>query len=545
MRKPTSDVSAYLEIQEPVLMKMLSQVTNKTLRIDILYFLVTGMFSVIKGHVDYFMERNKWNLIIGYINELLDLIEANVPINEKRQGKIHIFRFFESANRELHTAFQRLPPQDVEYIKRLHDEHKLLHLGERVLNFYRNRKDDTAVAKTALILLSHLYAKHNSIYRKMHALIENRPAEEKKQYYILSPEETQGKIADLVKAVFEEGYSRSYRIQATLYQIYHHAIHNRFYTARDQMSQSQISEKINKQEEDIQILYNRAIVQIGLSAFRIGLVEECFDITKEIANYGRLKELLAQKVKSNGTEKQIRKEKLRFTPTHLQIDCELVDFAHMTCAMLLEIPNISRNELHMDRNIISRPFRKLIDSADNTLFNGPPEQPRDYIVSATRALYHGEWRKAVELLFGATKMWKLIPEYDEVKKVLTIKIKEVAFKVLMFRNSRFYDSYSIKDLGDLFDLSENDIKILTSKLIIKEKFNVKIKQENNVVQINEKPLNQIQSLVDLTKDFVIEIKKNWESTLHQQSNNSKKDDQGNARSNSMLNSDKNVQNNKR
>jgi len=165
--------------------------------------------------------------------------------------------------------------------------------------------------------------------------------------------------------------------------------------------------------------------------------------------------------------------------------------------MLLEIPNISRNELYIERNIISRPYRKLIDSADKTLFNGPPEQSREFIVYASRSLFHGEWRMAVDYLFGAAKMWKLIPEYDEVKKVLTNKIKEVAFKVLMFRNSKFYESYSITDLGDLFDLSEPDVKTFVSKLIVREKLNVSIKKQENIVQINEAPLNEMQSLANV------------------------------------------------
>jgi translation initiation factor 3 subunit C len=509
MKKQTTDTAQYEDFQEPVLLKMLAEVKNKTLRIDALYFLITGMFSIVKGHVDYFMERNRWNNVVTYINEVMDLLEEKVEISEKRKGKIHIYKFFESAHKELHTSFQRLQPQNVEYVKRLHDEHKLLILGERVLKHYKEKDDDLNIAKTSLILLNHLYAKHNSVYRKMQKLLESRPESERAQFYVLSPEKTEAKINELVKNVYNEGYSRNFRIQATLYQIYHHAIHNRFYTARDQMSTAQLSEKINKQEEDIQILYNRTIVQIGLSAFRIGHVDECFDITKEIANYGKLKDLLAQSVKSNSTEKQILKEKKRFIPAHLQIDCELVDFTHMVCAMLLEIPNISRNELYIERNIISRPYRKLIDSADKTLFNGPPEQSRDFIIYASRALFHGEWRKAVEHLFGATKMWKLIPEFDEVKKVLTNKIKEVAFKVLMFRNSRFYDSYSISDLGDLFDLKDEEIKTLVSKLIVREKLNVSIKKQENIVQINEAPLNEMQSLANvLTQKMKVVIDHN-------------------------------------
>ena len=486
-----------VEIQNLILNKMLKEVSDKKVRVNVLYFLITSTFSVVKGHLDYYLDREKWVNVISYINELMDLLAEKVEINEKRKDKMHIYKFFESAHKELHTAFQRISPQNIQYIKRLQDEHKLLYLGERVLQYYKDKKEDTHIAKTSLILLNHLYAKHNSLYKKMQKIVEKKSEEEKKKFYIPDPEKTEGKIDELVKNVFEEGYTRSYRIQATLYKIYHHAIHNRFYTARNLMSTSQISEKINKQDENIQILYNRTIVQIGLSAFRIGLFKECFDISKEIANYGHLKELLAQTIKSKTIEKQIRKEKQRFVPYHLHIDFELFDFTHMVCAMLLEIPNISRNELYIKRHIISRPFRKLIDSADNALFNGPPEQQRDYIVYASRSLYHGEWRKALDYLFAANKVWKLIPEFEEVQKVLMKEVKEVAFKVLMFKNSKCYESYSISDLGNLFEMEEEEVKRLVSKLIVRERFNISVKKEENVVQINETPLNEVQSLANV------------------------------------------------
>mmetsp|Transcript_1179 Transcript_1179/g.1183 ORF Transcript_1179/g.1183 Transcript_1179/m.1183 type:complete len:208 (-) Transcript_1179:62-685(-) len=165
--------------------------------------------------------------------------------------------------------------------------------------------------------------------------------------------------------------------------------------------------------------------------------------------------------------------------------------------MLLEIPNISRNELHIESSVISRPFRKLIDSSDKNLFNGPPEHSRDFVVYASRALFHGDWRKAVEYLFGATKMWKLIPEFEEVKYTLTNKIKEVGFKVLMFRSSRFYDSFSIKDLENLFELSEAQIKALVSKMIIRERFNIKIHEKENIVEIHEQPESQMKTLASV------------------------------------------------
>jgi len=56
---------------------------------------------------------------------------------------------------------------------------------------------------------------------------------------------------------------------------------------------SKISQIISKQQISNQILYNRAIVTVGLSAFRLGLFDECNEILIEVSQSPKLKESLA------------------------------------------------------------------------------------------------------------------------------------------------------------------------------------------------------------------------------------------------------------
>lgn len=64
-------------------------------------------------------------------------------------------------------------------------------------------------------------------------------------------------------------------MKAVLLQIYHHSLHNRLQEAKELVMKSRVSQIIAKQQIGNQVLYNRAFVQCGLAAFRLGLFEEC------------------------------------------------------------------------------------------------------------------------------------------------------------------------------------------------------------------------------------------------------------------------------
>lgn len=64
------------------------------------------------------------------------------------------------------------------------------------------------------------------------------------------------------------------RTRALLCSVYHHALHDRYYVARDKLLMSHIQDNIDKVDTKTMILYNRALVTIGLSAFREGLVQK-------------------------------------------------------------------------------------------------------------------------------------------------------------------------------------------------------------------------------------------------------------------------------
>lgn len=142
---------------------------------------------------------------------------------------------------------------------------------------------------------------------------------------------------------------------------------------------------------------------MGLCAFRHGFIKEAHQSLSEIQNTQRAKELLAQGTpprQMDKTAEQETKEKAMQVPYHMHINLELMECVYLICSMLLEIPNIACHEYDLRRRLLSRSFHYQLKFSEKSALIGPPENTREHVVAASRAMLKGDWQKCRDYIIN-------------------------------------------------------------------------------------------------------------------------------------------------
>ncbi|KAF2398254.1 hypothetical protein EJ06DRAFT_544028 [Trichodelitschia bisporula] len=328
----------------------------------------------------------------------------------------------------------------------------------------------------------------------------------------------------LVKALSNYLFAHSEGIQrarAMLHRTYWTALHDRPWEAKDLMLLSHLSETIPSFDIITQIHYNRTLVQVGLAFFRAGLIWESQTALQEICGSNRQKELLAQGVQvqrySSLTPEQERAERARQLPFHCHINIELLEACYLVVSMLLEIPLLAQIGTAPDqkRRVISKAFRRLLDYSERSVFQGPPENTRDHILQASKALSAGDYKKSAELI-NSIKIWDLMPKALEIRTMLTEKIKTTGLETYLLTYAPFYSTVNLATLSEMFDLSPRSVSSIVARMISHEELAAALDQVSGAI-IFRKGVNisRLQALsLTLSEKATVLIEAN-EKTLEQ------------------------------
>jgi translation initiation factor 3 subunit C len=532
------------------IMERLLEVANTPYqRIRVLLTIISTRFDVTTTSVQAYMSQESWRAAEREFSSLLQTLEDEPQYmvtevadewedDEKQPGpaageifKIpgNIVSLMERLDDELTRSLQQTDPHTAEYIERLGDEQLLytdivrsliyIETINKKLEKSENRQDN--INRTIIRRLEHIYFKPIQVVK----ILEEKSwaALPTSLNSALTPRGEFTEVAPLVQTLCNHLFENSegiIRARAMLCEIYFLALQDNYYRARDLALMSHLTENISSFDVSTQILFNRTLVQIGLCAFRAGLCYEAQGVLQEICGSGRQKELLAQGVimqrYSTVTPEQERLERQRQLPFHMHINLELLECVYLTCSMLLEIPLLAQTGSSPDirKRVISKTFRRMLEYTERQVFQGPPENTRDHVMQAAKALAQGDWKRCQELI-SKIAIWDLLgSDKDKIKEMLAEQIQEEGLRTYLFTYAPYYDTLSITTLSGMFELDAKKIAAVISKMISHEELAAALDQVNDAIVFRKGvELSRLQSQVITLSEKAMGILESNEKVL--------------------------------
>ncbi|KJH45330.1 PCI domain protein [Dictyocaulus viviparus] len=405
--------------------------------------------------LDILIAHPEVKLSVKFFEEEENLKDDTIPY--KIQGSL--LMTVQRLDSELTKILQNADCHSNDYIEKLRGEKDMCILIERTEKYVQERIhenifDVDEVCKVYMTRIEHLYYKYQDTYEG---------------------DEAVGDIMDrLCKKIYALDEEKRLRQRAMLCHVYWLALHDEWHRARDLMLMSHLQAIVDHSDTDTQayqlffhtshqsiialILYNRTICQLGLCAFRHGFIKEAHQGLSEIQNTQRAKELLAQAVTMRQHER----------------------------------------------------------TAEQSSLIGPPENTREHVVAASRAMLAGDWKKCRDYIVNDKmnqKVWNLFRNAESVKEMVVKRIQEESLRTYLLMYSTVYTTVSLKKLSTLFELDKKQVHSVISKMIIQEELSATLDEPTDCLMMHRVEPSRLQMIALNLTDKLQQLADNNEQIL--------------------------------
>lgn len=466
-----------------------------------------------------FMPLDQWKNSEVDVNALLDLLTTEEVAKEYQVSELgtvtddldiepvansqgikcifgSITSLIERLDDEFTRSLQNTDPHSLDYIERLKDENNVYQLilrGQLYLESttpveIRLTEQGESLARITCRRLEHIYYKPDQLIKANEKQAWEKLPSGLDSTIVSKNVSSCSELISGLSSFLSEQVHTIYKKKSLLFTVYYYAVNNKYEQAKNLFLGSQLYSQIHKADSSLQVMYNRALVQLGLSAFRSGFIEESHHILTEIANTQRLKELLGQGFSSKYPNQATTAEKQKLLPFHMHINLELFECVFMTSTFLLEIPAIAAandsSSKDSRRKTSIKSFKSKLEFYDKQYFTGPPESIKDHVVHASKALQKGDWSKSYELLLSI-KIWKLFPDNESLLAMMKNQLQVEGLRTYIFTYKSIYSKLSIAKLSTIFALDNKKVYQIIRKMIQNGDIRARFGDEEEIIVVEQ------------------------------------------------------------
>lgn len=276
----------------------------------------------------------------------------------------NLISVLEKLETELYKSLQYTDQNSKEYILRIKDEITFMVLCSKILDYYKSNADQSYKPRIYILILLHIYYKNEEQLKRIgEKLINENINDEYLKLLANNPEKFMNDISILLYTNPEE----KSKLKSALLLITSFCIMNRYQKANQFFKKCHYFDLIgNLKDENLKILHNRTLVQLGLCAFRNGFYQDSLNYLMPLCQNGtsKLKEYLSQSYNKE-MEKSIffdKEDKKRIIPFVMTINIDEVECTFYLASLLIDLPKILLYKLGKNVGRINYVFKKLLDN---------------------------------------------------------------------------------------------------------------------------------------------------------------------------------------
>lgn len=469
--------------------------------------------EILNEHIDTYQVSELAN-----INETIEE-EPEADANGVKKILGSVFSFVERLDDEFNKSLLNSDPHSSDYLVRLRDEQLIYNLILRTQIYLEatlpEEERERLLARPLVKRLDHIYYKSTSLV----SIIETNawkslPSNFTSSYVPFTGTADDTYVTNLVGTLVDslrKHKNGGLRKRAILYQVYFTALNIDFSTAKEMLIESKVQAYINNSDPSLQILFNRVVVQLGLAAFKLCLIEDCHQVLNELLASSHLREILGQqtlqRISANvGSSSSADEREQLCLPYHQHINLDLIDLVFMTCSLLIEVPQMTAfySGIKVKRIPYSqKSIRRALEHYDKSAFQGPPETLRDYVLHAAKSMQKGDWKKC-NFYLKSIPTWKLLANADSVLENLAERVQIESLKTFFFTYKRFYDKISLSKLSELFNLPQEKIMEIMEFVITEYDIDAKLNESKNTIVVEGDEITKLEEVaLKLNKEVKI------------------------------------------